>query len=99
MEWANNDLGFFDLDGLNAVTKTGKDLNIAPELLKKIIDIEVEVSGLGNRRGLTDKIEKVLRQDWGNLEDAFSDRLKSNNAINEFKNKREDLQVKLGEFS
>ena len=99
MEWANNDLGFFDLDGLNAVTKTGKDLNIAPELLKKIIDIEVEVSGLGNRRGLTDKIEKVLRQDWGNLEDAFSDRLKSNNAINEFKNKREDLQAKLGEFS
>jgi DNA sulfur modification protein DndC len=32
------------------------------------MEAELEISGLGNRRGILQKLESVLRQDWDDLE-------------------------------
>ena len=99
LEWASNDLGFFGPEGLNSVIKAGQEANISPELLKKIIDIEVEVSGLGSRRGINSKIEGILKKDWESVEEAFESKQVQSSATNEFKSKRDDFQAMLGEFS
>ena len=99
LEWASNDLGFFGPEGLNSVIKAGQEANISPELLKKIIDIEVEVSGLGSRRGINSKIEGILKKDWESIEEAFESKQVQSNATNEFKSKRDSFQAMLGEFS
>ena len=99
VEWASNDLGFFGPEGLNSVIKAGQEANISPELLKKIIDIEVEVSGLGSRRGINSKIEGILKKDWESVEEAFESKQVQSNATNEFKSKRDSFQAMLGEFS
>ncbi|SVA88365.1 uncharacterized protein METZ01_LOCUS141219, partial [marine metagenome] len=97
--WAANDLGFFGEEGLNSVIQAGQEVDISPELLKKVIDLEVEVSGLGNRRGITNKIESILKQDWESVEVVFDKKIKNDNATNTFKNKRDHFQSMLGEFN
>ena len=61
-------------------------------------DIEVDVSGLGNRRGLNKKIENILRQDWTGLDSAIESKIANNHSTIEFKNQRERFQAMLGEF-
>ena len=97
--WAANDLGFFGEEGLNSVIQAGQEVDISPELLKKVIDLEVEVSGLGNRRGITNKIESILKQEWESVEVVFDKKIKNDNTTNTFKNKRDDFKSMLGEFN
>ena len=97
--WAANDLGFFGEEGLNSVIQAGQEVDISPELLKKVIDLEVEVSGLGNRRGITNKIESILKQDWESVEVVFDKKINNDNTTNTFKNKRDDFKSMLGEFN
>ena len=99
MDWPSNDLGFFGPEGLDSVKRVGKESSVSPELLKKIIDIEVEVSGLGSRRGINNKIEGILKKDWESVEEVFESKQSQSNATNEFKSKRDKFQSMLGEFS
>jgi len=98
LDWSEHDLGFFDNKSMELVNESGKRANVPPELLKKIIDIEVDVSGLGNRRGLNKKIENILRQDWTGLDSAIESKIANNHSTLEFKNQRERFQAMLGEF-
>ena len=61
--------------------------------------MEVEVSGLGSRRGINNKIESILKRDWESVEVAFENKKVQSNATNEFKSKRDKFQSMLGEFS
>ena len=88
IEWKANDLGFFGLEGLDLVNKVSKEIKISPELIKKIIDIEVESSGLGSRRGISNKIESMLKKDWDSIENVFESKKITTDATNEFKSKR-----------
>jgi DNA sulfur modification protein DndC len=99
LEWSSNDLGFFGPEGLESVQNAGEEVNVSPELLKKIIDVEVEISGLGSRRGINNKIESILKKDWESVEEAFEVKQAQSNATNEFKSKRDKFQSMLGDFS
>ena len=37
-------------------------------LIRKLMEAELQVSGLGNRRGILQKLDSILRQDWDDLE-------------------------------
>ena len=54
--------------------------------------MEVEVSGLGSRRGINNKIESILKRDWESVEVAFENKKVQSNATNEFKSKRDKFQ-------
>ena len=88
----------FGPEGLESVQKAGNEADVSSELLKKIIDVEVEVSGLGSRRGINNKIESILKKDWESVEEAFESKQVQSNATNEFKSKRDKFQSMLGEF-
>jgi len=98
LAWPDHDLGFFDNNSMKLVDESGKKAGVPPELLKKIIDIEVDVSGLGNRRGINKRIENILRQEWDGLDSAIENKITSNHSTLEFKNQRERFQKMLGEF-
>ena len=35
----------------------------------KLIEVELSMTGLSRRKGILNKIESVLKKDWGSLED------------------------------
>jgi DNA sulfur modification protein DndC len=96
--WKKNDLGFFGSDGIEAISKVAHSNNISSDLLQKVINLEIEVSGLGNRRGITNKLESILKQDWGSMEEALDRRIQANNDVLEFKEKRDKFQSMLEEY-
>lgn len=65
------DVGAFDKDELLAIKEVSKQNSISPTLIKKIIDLEIEVSGLGSRRGIRSKLESLLKRDWQNLDETM----------------------------
>ena len=93
--WQKNDLGFFDDDGMQVISKVAHSNNVSSDLLKKVINLEIEVSGLGNRRGITNKLESILKQDWGSMEEVLDRRIQANNEVLEFKEKRDKFQSML----
>ena len=95
--WQKNDLGFFDDEGIEAISKVAHSNNVSSDLLKKVINLEIEGSGLGNRRGVTNKLESILKQDWGSMEEALDRRIQANNEVLEFKEKRDKFQSMLEE--
>jgi len=44
--------------------------DIDPELIKKLIDVEISLSGLGKRQGIFERIDRILSQDWGSVDAA-----------------------------
>ncbi|TXL04630.1 hypothetical protein BMR09_11985, partial [Methylococcaceae bacterium CS3] len=51
------------------------------EMVMKLIDLELAMTGLSRRTGILTKIETVLKQDWGTLED-----INQRNTVPEMKN-------------
>lgn len=45
-----------------------------PDLIRKLIELELSLNGLGKRRGVFDRIDRLLAQDWGNVEGAKNKR-------------------------
>ena len=50
---------------------------VLEELIMKMIEVELSVSGLGKRKGVLQKLETVLKKDWGTLEEINSRNIKS----------------------
>lgn len=46
----------------------------SPDLVRKLIELEVSLSGLGKRQGLFKRIDRILAQDWGSVDHAKSKR-------------------------
>ena len=75
--YPNGNIEFLEDDG-NAFSNIESEMiehlskthEVDSELIKKLIDIELSLSGLGKRQGIFNRLDKVLRQDWGNLEIA-----------------------------
>lgn len=65
------DVGSFDKDELCVIQEVANECGIEATLIKKIIDLEIEVSGLGSRRGIRTKLESLLKKDWVTLDSAM----------------------------
>ncbi len=59
-------------------------------MVMKLIDLELAMTGLSRRTGILSKIETVLKQDWGTLED-----INQRNTAPEMKNAYQDKLAKL----
>ena len=60
-------------------------------MVMKLIDLELAVTGLSRRTGILTKIETVLKQDWGTLEDINQRKL-SPKMKNVYQDKLADLK-------
>ncbi len=69
IEWVENDAGIFtDLDA-GILKKLEKKYDIPSELIMKLVEVELSMSGLSKRTGILKKLENVLSKDWGALGD------------------------------
>ncbi|MBM9539156.1 hypothetical protein JWG43_18965, partial [Desulfobulbus alkaliphilus] len=42
---------------------------VEPEMVMKLIELEISLEGLSKRQGVFDKIGNILKKDWGSLEE------------------------------
>lgn len=69
IEWIENDAGAFTEPDAKLLNTLGTKYNIPAELIMKMIEVELSVSGLGKRKGVLQKLETVLKNDWETLDE------------------------------
>lgn len=69
IEWIENDAGAFSEPDALLLKDLEKKHDVPAELVMKLIEVELSVSGLSKRMGIMQKLESVLKKDWGSLEE------------------------------
>ncbi len=68
LDWIYDDGASFGKDEAELLTELSSDFDIEPEMVMKLIELEVSMEGLSRRSGISEKIAALLKQDWGSLE-------------------------------
>ncbi len=68
LDWVYDDGASFGKDEAELLSELSEDFDIEPEMVMKLIELEVSMEGLSRRSGISDKIAALLKQDWGSLE-------------------------------
>jgi len=68
VEWIENDAGAFTEPDAQLLKELGINHEVPAELIMKLIEVELSVSGLGKRKGIMQKLGAILKQDWESLE-------------------------------
>lgn len=74
LDWVQNDAGTFTKEDEEMLEELGKENEVSPDLIKKLLDVELSMDGLKKRRGIFDQLNTILTQDWGSLEEIKSTR-------------------------
>jgi len=80
LDWVINDNNSFGEVEAQILQQLGNEHDVSPEMIQKLLDLEVSLEGLSRRTGVFEKIGSLLKRDWGSLE--------------EIKEKHADLQSK-----
>ncbi len=72
LDWAESDAGVFTKHDSDLLRELGKKYEVSPELVMKLLEVELSLDGLSKRAGLLNRIDQVLTQEWGTLPDAMS---------------------------
>lgn len=101
LDWVEHDGGAFSQADADLISELSAQNGVPAELVMKLLELELSMDGLSRRQGLFSKIESLLKNDWGTLEDIqaakaeathssdFKDKLK-----NELKAESTDLHLK-----
>jgi DNA sulfur modification protein DndC len=68
LAWVIDDQSRFDVHDADILTDICSKYEVEPEMVMKLIELEISMEGLGRRQGIFEKIGTVLKQDWGSLE-------------------------------
>lgn len=82
LNWVYNDNSTFDKQGAHILTELSAKHKVIPQMVMKLLDLEISMEGLSRRSGVQNKVTTILKQDWGTLE--------------EIKLKQQDQQSKAG---
>ncbi|MFT7280279.1 MAG: DNA sulfur modification protein DndC [Pseudoalteromonas distincta] len=74
LNWVYNDNSTFDKQGAHILTDLGQEYNVVPQMIMKLLDLEISMEGLSRRSGVQNKVATILKQDWGTL-DEIKDKL------------------------
>ncbi|MEL4250543.1 DNA phosphorothioation system sulfurtransferase DndC [Shewanella xiamenensis] len=69
LDWVVDDNASFGKVEAKLVNDLSQEFNISPEMVMKLIEMEISLDGLSRRVGVFDKLANILKQDWGSLED------------------------------
>ena len=98
IDWIENDAGAFTEPDAKLLNELGERYSVSAEMIMKLIEVELSMSGLQKRNGISGKLESVLKKDWGTLEDINS-RNKGSNSNNTWDDKLNQLQQEYSEAS
>lgn len=68
LDWVYDDNATFGKDDAQLLHELSEDFSVEPEMIMKLIELEISMEGLSRRSGINDKIASLLKQDWGSLE-------------------------------
>jgi len=68
LNWIIDDQSRFDALDSSLLSQVAEKHDVSPEMVMKLIELEVSLEGLSRRHGVFDKIGSILKQDWGSLE-------------------------------
>jgi DNA sulfur modification protein DndC len=69
LNWVYNDNSTFDKQGAHILTDLGQEYNVVPQMVMKLLDLEISMEGLSRRSGVQNKVTTILKQDWGTLDE------------------------------
>lgn len=69
LDWVYDDNASFGKNDAQLIKELCVDFDVEPEMIMKLIELEVSMEGLSRRSGISNKITSILRQDWGTLEE------------------------------
>lgn len=69
LDWVIDDSASFGKVEARLVNDLSQEFNVSPEMVMKLIEMEISLDGLSRRVGVFDKLANILKQDWGSLED------------------------------
>ena len=98
IDWVENDAGAFTEPDAKLLQEIEAEHGAPAEMLMKLIEIELSMSGLNIRKGILNKIENVLKMDWGSLDEINSRNLTPERK-NVYKDKLDSLKRRYEEIS
>ena len=76
LDWVQNDATTSNRFDFDLIQSLAEKYRVPSVLLHKLLDLEISMEGLAQRRGISREIDKTLNQDWGTVEDVIEkDRL------------------------
>ena len=73
LDWVEDDAGAFTRADSETLERLAEKYGVPSALVRKMLEAELQVSGLGNRRGILKSLESILQRDWEDL-DAINER-------------------------
>ena len=68
LDWSVDDTNQFSREDAALITEIAPEYGVSPQLIKKLIDLEISMSGLSRRTGIYKKIGRLIHQDWESAE-------------------------------
>ncbi|RQW62381.1 DNA phosphorothioation system sulfurtransferase DndC [Vibrio viridaestus] len=68
LDWVYDDSASFGKDDAQLLHELSRDFDVEPEMIMKLIELEISMEGLSRRSGINDKVASLLKRDWGSLE-------------------------------
>lgn len=68
LDWVEHDSGVMSGKDAQLLDELGESYDIPPSLPQKLLELEIAMDGLSRRRGLMDRMDRLLNQDWEDLE-------------------------------
>lgn len=68
LDWVYDDNASFGKDDAQLIQELCDDFDVEPEMIMKLIELEMSMEGLSRRNGISNKIASLLKQDWGSLD-------------------------------
>ena len=69
LNWVVDDQSRFDASDAELLEQLATHYEVEPEMVMKLIELEISLEGLSKRQGVFDKIGNILKKDWGSLEE------------------------------
>lgn len=86
LDWSVDDTNQFSREDAALITDIAPEYGVSPQLVKKLIDLEISMSGLSRRTGIYKKIGRLIQQDWESAEEIIKQNKDSRqNQINQSK--------------
>ncbi len=92
LEWAESDAGVFTKHDSDLLHELGKKYQVSPELVMKLLEVELSLDGLSKRAGLFSRIDQILAQEWGTLSDAMNKQREAGKTMSIYAERNKDLR-------
>ncbi len=77
LDWTVDDTNQFSHEEAELINNISPNHDVSPQMIKKLIDLEVSMSGLSRRTGIFNKIGRIVQQDWESAEEIIEKNLES----------------------